>query len=263
MRTRINRSVSLLIAAALGTGLVAAATSAHAQSPTSTNYWIEAQSWVAPAKTAQVALKTQQAPTPRTSCVTAIPGVGPTYSAKLTTETSQVIVARGQARRSSYSSFDYWIRQSGCWTMVKTFDGRNGYMGWSSNATDGSGLSPIGVYGLTDAGGRLPNPGTALPYHYGPQAYARNGYKMNDNSSQVFDYVVAVNFNRFVGDPPRSDRRPDKRIRDGGIWFHTAGAGATRGCLSVPRSKMAWTLRWLDPKRSPKIVMGPQSTIAR
>ncbi len=196
-------------------------------------------------------------------CLSAPVGIGAATAARIPGRSKQVVLAIGQSTRSSYSTVQYWRRSAGCWRMEHSVAGRNGYAGWHPRPWDGSGYSPIGVFGLTDAGGRRRNPGTKLPYHYGPNSYAAGGYRMNNNSTQVFDYVVAVNFNRYVGRPPRDDGRPNPRIPDGGIWFHVAGAGATRGCISVSKRELVWALRWLDPAARPVIVMGPASRLAR
>lgn len=212
-----------------------------------------------------IALPASAAPASATpgarACATSLPTLKATYAAKVPATTNQLIVVRGKAKRSSYNKVEYWARSAGCWSLVRAVKGRNGYAGWSKKPTDGSGLSPIGAYTLTDAGGRLQNPGTTLPYHYGPQSYAGFGYRMNRKPVQVFDYVVAINFNRYIGTPPRDERRPNPKIRDGGIWFHVNGAGATRGCVSVSRPKAAWTLRWLTPSEKPMIIMGPASML--
>lgn len=197
------------------------------------------------------------------ACRTRPGGVGWRAARKIPARSLQAVVAVGRSHRSSYSSVQFWSKRDGCWRMDHAVAGRNGYAGWHPRPWDGSGLSPIGVYGLTDAGGRLPNPGTKLPYHHGPKSYASGGYRMNSNRNQVFDYVVAVNFNRYVGRPPRDDGRPNPRIPDGGIWFHTAGAGATRGCISVSKSEMVRALKWLNPAARPMMVMGPAAALAR
>mgnify|MGYP000981002647 CR=1 FL=1 len=195
-------------------------------------------------------------------CLSAIPGVGPSYAPKITNETNQVVLVRAAKKQSSSNKLQFWQRIDGCWVLVKSAKGRNGYAGWVKRPLDGSGKSPIGAFTLTDAGGRLANPGTTLPYHYGPQAYSRFGYKMNSKPVQVFDYVVAINYNRFIGHPPRDEARPNRALRGGGIWFHVNGAGATRGCVSVSKANMAWALRWLTPSKKPLIIMGPTGTIA-
>lgn len=55
--------------------------------------------------------------------------------------------------------------------------------------------------------------------------------------------------------------RPNPKIKDGGIWLHVSGRGATRGCISISRPAMRATLRWLDPAAKPVIVMGPRAVV--
>ena len=94
---------------------------------------------------------------------------------------------------------------------------------------DGSLRSPIGVFSLTDAGGRLRNPGTAMRYHYGPKKYERGGYKIS-YPVQLYNYVIAINYNRRIGKPPRNTNQPD-RTTGSGYWIHQRGLGSTRGCV--------------------------------
>ncbi|MFZ1652493.1 MAG: L,D-transpeptidase family protein [Candidatus Nanopelagicales bacterium] len=199
---------------------------------------------------------------PTSNCRTQVPGLKASFTRQIKANSSQVVVVRGNSKRAWHNRVQYWQKSNGCWNKVRGVAGRNGITGWNRKPTDGSGLSPIGVYTLTDAGGRLRNPGTRLPYHYGPQAYDRGGYRMNNKRVQVFDYLVAINFNRFPGSKPHDLRRPDPTIKDGGIWFHVRGSGPTRGCVSVKRSQMKWTLRWLRPAAHPTIVMGPKQTLS-
>ncbi len=202
------------------------------------------------------------APQVEAGCATSIPGLGASTAAKIPADSTQAIVTVGAARYSSYNSISFWTKSDSCWTLDRVTPGRNGYAGWHHRSWDGSGFSPIGVYTLTDAGGRLPNPGTALPYFYRAKWYARGGFKMNNKRIQVFNYLVAVNFNRYPGRSPLDLARPDPTIRNGGIWFHVAGAGATRGCVSLPQRKMVWALRWLRPSARPVMVMGPTESLA-
>lgn len=195
------------------------------------------------------------------TCIQNVPGLRASYAAQVTAGTKQVVVAKAKSKQSSANTIRFWQRADGCWTLTRKIAGRNGFAGWSKRAVDGSGLSPIGAYTLTDAGGRLANPGTKLPYHFGPQSYSAFGYKMNNQRVQIFDYVVAINFNRFIGKPPRDEGRPSRAIQNGGIWFHVNGAGPTRGCISIAQADMAWVLQWLNPSDNPMIVMGPKKAI--
>lgn len=168
---------------------------------------------------------------------------------------TQALIATGHGRHSSYATLTRWSYRDGCWTKVASTPARNGARGWHHRPWDYSYFSPIGTFTLTDAGGRLAAPpGTRLPYHH-----SRSGF--TGPSPGVFDYVVAINFNRVPGRSPLDLTRPDPRIKDGGIWLHVSGAGATRGCISISKKQMRATLRWLDPKAEPVVVMGPRSQI--
>lgn len=209
------------------------------------------------------------APVPATEleardCLTTITGLGPANSARIRPRMRQVVVTVGKGRKSSYSTVQGWRKDAaGCWNLEWSRAGRNGYTGWHPRPWDGSGYSPIGVYRLSDAGGRLPNPGTRLPYHHQPEYWSRGGFKMNDDAVQVFNYVVAINFNRYPGRSPRDLSRPNPNIPDGGIWFHVGGGGATRGCISLPESDMIMAMEWLDPGQRPVMVMGPKKALRR
>ena len=198
----------------------------------------------------------------RDSCMKSIPGLGAATAAQIPAKSTQAVVTTGNSRTSSYNTIGFWTRSGGCWSAVRFLKGRNGYAGWHPRPWDGSGFSPIGVFTLTDAGGRLANPGTSLQYFYRPQWYAKGGFKMNNKRIQVFNYLVAINFNRYPGKSPLNLVRPDRSLNDGGIWFHVSGAGATRGCVSLPQHQMKWALQWLTPGATPVMVMGPAKTLA-
>ena len=52
--------------------------------------------------------------------------------------------------------------------------------------------------------------------------------------------------------------------KGGGIFLHVNGpAGKTAGCISIAYTEMKTVLRWLDPAKAPRIVMGPTSAITR
>ena len=167
---------------------------------------------------AAAAAVSDPAPTTPTTCLTSVPSIGPSYAKKVSDKTSQLVVVRGKKKKSSYNKVEYWERDAGCWSLVKLVSGRNGAL----LEQEGHRRQPVvasGVFSLTDAGGRLPNPGTTLPYHYGPQAYSKFGYRMNNKTVQVFDYVVAINFNRNIGKPPRDEGRPNPRSAMVGSGF--------------------------------------------
>lgn len=198
-------------------------------------------------------------PTSTPPCLTAVPTVNPAYLAKVPAKTRQLIVVRGISKRSYDSKFDRWQRVGRCWVTVSSDWSLNGANGWHSRPWTGSLRSPIGVFSLTDTGGRLPNPGTTMRYHYGPQRYERGGYKIS-YPVQLYNYVIAINYNRRIGKHPRDTRQPDPSTGSG-YWIHQRGLGVTRGCVSLPKAKLRRTLQWLNKADRPYVVMGPQKLI--
>jgi L,D-peptidoglycan transpeptidase YkuD (ErfK/YbiS/YcfS/YnhG family) len=73
----------------------------------------------------------------------------------------------------------------------------------------------------------------------------------------VFDYVIAIDFNRVPGTPVSSQVEPGGPTPGGGIWVHVSNAVATEGCVTVSRADVVAILRWLDPADHPMIAMGP------
>ena len=98
--------------------------------------------------------------------------------------------------------------------------------------------SPTGVFGLTDAGGRLADPGALLPYDEQPGFTVSGEGFFGEPLEGSFDYVVAINYNREPGTTPLDRTRPMGEERGGGIWIHVDHGGPTQGCVSLPENRM-------------------------
>ncbi len=208
---------------------------------------------VAPAPAAAPSVLTPTASASPASCQTTVPGLAKKYQPKAATK--QVVVAAGDGWDESWSTVTRWQKSGKCWTKVGSVRARNGANGWHKHPWDGSLYSPVGRYGLTDAGGKWKNPGTKMRYW-------RNKYGYYHPNPNIFGYVIAVNFNRRAGHSPEDNYRPNPKIPDGGIWIHVWRDRPTRGCVSMSAANMRTLLRWLKPKKKPVIVMGPASELA-
>ncbi|SOB83511.1 L,D-transpeptidase family protein [Streptomyces sp. 1331.2] len=195
--------------------------------------------------------------------VAAIPGLGATFTAKIPAETTQVVVASGADRNTDKNTVVLWTRTpEGRWLAGETWQGHNGKNGWTADHNEGDLRSPIGVYSLTDAGGRKDDPGSKLPYDKDPSFVVSGTGFFGDQLAGSFDYVVAINYNRVAGNSPLDTRRPMGARKGGGIWLHVDHDGPTHGCVSIPEDKMAQLIRTLDPAAHPVIVMGDAPTLA-
>lgn len=191
-------------------------------------------------------------------------GIGPRTWSHVPGSAQQIILVQGEGWGSSHNTVSLWQFSDGSWQRVAQWSGHNGERGWSSDHYAGDMHTPTGVYTLHDAGGRLPNPGTRLSYQYSRSIYALGGHSANGASrAHLFDYVVAIDYNRVPGSAPTDQRRPMGYYRGGGIWFHVTDGNWTAGCVSNPENDMRLTERWLDPAAHPVIVMGPSSLDAR
>lgn len=150
-----------------------------------------------------------------------------------------------------------WQPAAGPWPA------HNALYGWTDEHRVNDLRTPIGVYGLTAAGGLLEAPGTELPYVQSP-AFTVSGEGFDGESLEgSFDYVIAIDYNRVPGASPLDPTRPLGEDRGGGIWLHVDHGGPTQGCISLPEDRMEELLRILDPAKDPVIVMGDGAALAR
>ena len=85
-----------------------------------------------------------------------------------------------------------------------------------------------------------------------------------------YAHAVVLGFNlpergALVGAAGTSTSRRTERTPAGaaGSSCTCSGRGYTAGCVAGPLSDIRWTVRWLDPADSPRIVMGPTAWVKR
>ncbi|MEU3971629.1 L,D-transpeptidase family protein [Streptomyces bacillaris] len=195
-----------------------------------------------------------------------IPGLGPQTRAEIPEEARQAFVVTGEGEDANRSSAVLYAREDPAesWAAVAgPWDAHNGMKGWTDHHVAGDLRSPTGVYTLTDAGGRLPDPGALLPYDEHPRFAVDGVGFFGEPLEGSFDYVVAINYNRTEGVTPLDRTRPLGLERGGGIWIHVDHGGPTQGCVSIPEERMEELLRTLDPAMNPVIVMGDAESLGR
>ncbi|MFD9127487.1 hypothetical protein [Kitasatospora sp. NPDC059571] len=195
--------------------------------------------------------------------VAVVPGLGPSFLAKIPAETTQLVVASGKDKDSSDTTVTLWTRTpDGRWRAGQAWAGHNGYKGWTQTKKSGDLHSPVGVFALTDAGGRKADPGSKLPYdrdsHFVVGGTGFNGEQLAGS----FDYVVAINYNRVAGRSPLDTTYPEGAAKGGGVWLHVDHGGPTHACVSLPEADMIELIRTLDPAAHPMIAMGDAATLA-
>lgn len=206
-------------------------------------------------------------PGPQTLTVRAqeIPALGPRTRAKITEANRQAVVVVGDDPDSNRSVVMLYERDPvrGWKHASDPWPAHNALQGWTDDHRQGDHRSPIGVFGLTDAGGLLPDPGTRLPYDEGADFESPGTGFEGEPLQGSFDYVVAINYNREPGNTPLDWTRPLGADKGGGIWIHVDHGGPTQGCVSLPKERMKQLLRWLDPQKQPVVVMGDVTALGR
>ncbi|MFI2204848.1 hypothetical protein ACH47Z_29480 [Streptomyces sp. NPDC020192] len=190
---------------------------------------------------------------------TRIPGVGDRLHRRIPGDSGQVVAVYGRGEDSPDSTVVLYTKEGPEWRRVARWAGHNGRNGWTTEHRSGDERSPVGVFGLSDAGGVLDDPGSLLPYDQDENAYAPT--IDTEAYEHVFDYVIAIDYNRLPGTPPHDPTRPDGQDKGGGVWLHLDHGDGTAACVSVPEEAMEFLLRTLDPARHPVMVMGDRKEL--
>jgi L,D-peptidoglycan transpeptidase YkuD (ErfK/YbiS/YcfS/YnhG family) len=143
-----------------------------------------------------------------------------------------------------------------------------GSQGLTLHPSESISATPIGSFTLSQAFGRLPNPGTGLPYfqvgtsdwwvsdvnsplyntHQQCSACPFNT-SVSENlydAGPVYDYAVVIDYNRW----------PVRPGAGSAFFLHVTDGSATAGCVSIPRDNLLAIMQWLSPAASPRILIG-------
>ncbi|MET9677348.1 hypothetical protein ABZY68_30290 [Streptomyces sp. NPDC006482] len=194
-----------------------------------------------------------------------IPGIGPATLARIPDGTSQAFVVTGATVDSNTATAVLHERDAaGRWTVAAgPWPAHNALRGWTADHDAGDLRTPIGVFRLGDAGGRLPDPGARLPYDQ-DEEFAISGTGFSGESLEgSFDHVIAIDYNRVPGRTPLDKERPLGAEKGGGVWIHVDHGGPTQACVALERDILRELLVALDPAREPVVVMGPAPELAR
>ena len=192
-----------------------------------------------------------------------VPGLKQEYAEQIPQETSQVLVATSSDAKSEESTLSFYEFEDGEWTKRRTFSTHNGSNGWLKDRHEGDRTTPIGVFTLSDAGGFRSDPGTELPYTQDDDLPSSATVAYGPDYASVFDYIIAIDYNRVPGKPPTDTTRPMGWDKGGGIWLHLDHDSGTNGCVTLEESDLKWLLRTIDPDAHPRIAMGPEDELKK
>jgi L,D-peptidoglycan transpeptidase YkuD (ErfK/YbiS/YcfS/YnhG family) len=220
----------------------------------------------------------------------------PTYLS-LDDGVEQLVTVTSDRWSSTRARMSAWRKVAGQWERVHgPVRVRLGYNGWvpAGKRQQNTGKTPAGSFAMKYVFGNRADPGTAMRYTavdgddvwpYEPRdAATYNIYQPSQASTShwrsdfkerlasyddEYAYAVVLGFNLPHGvhwSTKRQQyvaREPADTSRGGGIFLHVQRSQYTAGCVAGPIDDIRWTVRWLDPARKPRIVMGPTDWVKR
>jgi L,D-peptidoglycan transpeptidase YkuD (ErfK/YbiS/YcfS/YnhG family) len=160
-----------------------------------------------------------------------------------------------------------WHRVFGPWSA---HIGRAGFAP-SGDKREGDLRTPSGSYGFQYMFGVRSNPG--VRYDWRP---VRGSYDVWDDDSSSARYNLWTD-KRY--DDPGSNPEPMYNVpaynygaviayntartphMGSAIFFHVSTGGGTAGCVSLPTSELLDVLRWMNPSKGARIIMGTESAV--
>ena len=202
----------------------------------------------------------------------------PTLAARLRTvpeATTQVIIVHAAGYSGTHAALETFSKVDGVWRQqFPAMAARIGRDGFSDNHTEGAGTTPTGVYAFSDTMyGIDPNPGVRYAYHRisiddwwneNPDSPDYNTFQhtpVSPGGSSEALWTETVAYRHFA--VVRYNIPVTGHARGSGIFVHVGTGRATAGCVSLPRSDLLRVLTWLDPAKSPRIVLSPDSALSR
>ncbi|MFI5782300.1 L,D-transpeptidase family protein [Nocardia sp. NPDC051570] len=182
----------------------------------------------------------------------------------------QLVTVTVASAKSTSGTLQAWDHHGDGWTSVLgVVPVRVGVAGVGPTH-EGLDRTPIGTFGLPSAFGRLPNPGSRMPYRqvgesdwwvsdsasadYNTYQHCARGScpfdeRVGENlgdAGDSYDYAVVIGYNTDHPAPGAGSA----------FFVHVDAGESSEGCVEVPRASMVALLRWLDPARTPAISIG-------
>jgi L,D-peptidoglycan transpeptidase YkuD (ErfK/YbiS/YcfS/YnhG family) len=209
----------------------------------------------------------------------------PNRASALTTlpaATTQVVVVTGSGYGTTYATLETFHKAGGHWVAVSApLPARIGSKGFSDDHVEGVATTPTGVYSFGPTMyGIGANPGLRYPYHQvvtydwwneNPNSSAYNSFQHSTTNPGGFSEALwqetpaYTHFAVITYNMPPNVATPVPNAGSG-IFLHefsTAAGNPTAGCVSLSHGDLLSVLTWLDPARSPRIVLCPAQNLSR
>lgn len=183
---------------------------------------------------------------------------------------TQVITVVAPSRSSTTAILQRWTKSGPAWSAVGgSVTAHLGSAGLTQHPSESVAATPLGSFTLTQAFGKLANPGTALPYvqttpddwwisQSGPLYNTRQrcssgcAFTQGDPNEHLYyetpyyDYAVVMDVNV----------NPVVQGAGSAFFLHVTDGGPTAGCVSIPANDLVSLMQWLSPSAAPRILIG-------
>jgi L,D-peptidoglycan transpeptidase YkuD (ErfK/YbiS/YcfS/YnhG family) len=185
--------------------------------------------------------------------------------------TDQLVTVLVPAATSTSGTLRAWQREpGGGWKSVlgpvRVRVGTDGV----GTAREGVNRTPRGTFTLSQAFGRQPNPGTALPYRRvgetdwwvsDAKSPAYNTFRTCKPGTCSFDEGAGENLGRAGASYDYAmvigyNTAPVRPGAGSAFFVHVDAGAPSQGCVEVPRASVLSLIRWLAPARKPLITIG-------
>jgi L,D-peptidoglycan transpeptidase YkuD (ErfK/YbiS/YcfS/YnhG family) len=189
----------------------------------------------------------------------------------------QLITVEGARYKTTSASLRLWQRGAdGCWRPAAgPWTARVGRNGLADRRREGDGTTPTGVYAIgRTMYGNSGNPGVRYRYRrlvcgdwwnedprsptYNTFQHVRCGARPPFRTTTPGLWQERTAYRHFA--VIEFNMRPIVPGRGSGIFLHAKTGNSTNGCVSLPVAQLVSTLRWLDPAKGPRIVIGTRET---
>jgi len=187
-----------------------------------------------------------------------------------TEDSTQVLTVIVTSATDEAGELQRWTKSASGWSAVGApVVAHVGRLGVTAHEREGIAATPIGSFTLTQAFGRLPNPGTALPYfRTTPRDWwiSQPGplYNTHQQCAGECDFAQhSPNTQLMYVDPQYNlgividyNRDPVVQGAGSGVFLHVTRGLPTAGCISIAQPDLVQVMRWLKPSAHPHILVG-------
>jgi len=197
-------------------------------------------------------------------------------------DAEQLVVVHAAQSTDTEAIAETFEKRDGAWHAVDgPMPAQLGRAGLSEAHKEGDGTTPVGVFTMHETFGIKPLNGLALPYrlvgpddwwvsdsskpaiyntwqtttpdeHGTPTRWDPTHAEHLSTFGTAYNYAAVIDYNR----PPSVDAPVPGN--GSGIFLHVSTGKPTSGCVAIGSDALVSILKWLDPTKHPRIVIGTE-----